>query len=237
MHSSSFRGFAVVIIHGWSSPFSVMEGGHHLLEWALLIAGGLAVGRCHHLSLFCAVVHGCEGWVLLVFRVWLCPFLVVVGSGWSGCSSSLVAFCGLWVVVLCVIVVICGQLGFCLDGGQFMLFVGGHAHFVWWVVMVCGSLGWTSHIVSRSAVVVRGQSYSFCVVVGAGRGWVCSSSFVDFDRGQLWSFVGDCACFMSWWAVIICGWCSLLWVLKLCHKYRLGWGYKYPTHTCTHHYP
>ena len=62
-------------------------------------------------------------------------------GGWSGCSSSLLGFCGLWVVVLCIIVVICGRLGICLDGGQFMLFVGGHAHFVWWVVVVCGSLG------------------------------------------------------------------------------------------------
>jgi len=119
-------------------------------------------------------------------------------GGWSGCSLLLVGFCRLWAVVLCVIVVICGQLGICLDGGQFMSFMGSCAHFVWWVVMVCGSLGWTSHIVSGSAVVVHGQSYSFHVLVGGGHGWVCSLSFVDFDRGQLWSFMGSVATFFYW---------------------------------------
>ena len=46
-----------------------------------------------------------------------------------------------------------------MDGGQFVPFVGGHAHFVWWVVMICGS-----------AVVVHGWLYSFCVMVGGGHG-------------------------------------------------------------------
>ena len=74
-----------------------------------------------------------------------------------------------------------------------MSFVGGHARFVWWVVMVCGSLGFTSHVVSGLAVVVHGQSYSFCVMVGGGHGWVCSLLFVDFDRGAV---------------VVVCGWLS-----------------------------
>ena len=60
-------------------------------------------------------------------------------------------------VVLCIVVVICGQLVICLDGGWFVLFMGGRACFVLWVFMVHGSLGWMSHVVSGSAVVVHGQ--------------------------------------------------------------------------------
>jgi hypothetical protein len=41
-------------------------------------------------------------------------------GGWSGRSSSLVG-----VVVLCVLVVVCGWLEFCRDGGWFVSFVGG----------------------------------------------------------------------------------------------------------------
>ena len=102
---------------------------------------------------------------------------------------------------------ICGLPGLCLDGGQFMSFVGGHACFVWWVVMVHGLLGWTSHVVSGSAVVIHGWSHSPRIMVGDGCGWVCSSSFVDFDRGEVvvvrgWScpfhgVVGD----RHWWVV------------------------------------
>ena len=101
---------------------------------------------------------------------------------------------------------VCGWPGFCLDGGQFMSFVGGRAHFVWWVVVVHGLLGWMSHIVSGSAVVVHGWLYSFCIVVGDGCGWVCSSSFMDFDRGELWLFVGGHARFVAWWVIIVGGW-------------------------------
>jgi len=40
---------------------------------------------------------------------------------------------------------------------------------------------------------------------------LCSLLFVDFDRGQLWSFVGSCPCSVVmvgvWWVVgaVFCG--------------------------------
>jgi hypothetical protein len=86
---------------------------------------------------------------------------------------------------------VCGRPGFCLDGGRFVPFVGGRARFVWWVVVVHGLLGWTTHVVSGSAVVVRGWSYPFRTVVGGGCGWVCPSSFVGSDRGEV---------------IVVCGW-------------------------------
>ena len=170
--------------HSWAVVHILCDG------WWLFING---LGG--HSSSF----GGCEGAVVIVHGQ--SSLFHFVEGGWSGCSLLLVGFCGLWADVLCVIVVICGWPGICLDGGQFVLFVGGHACSVWWVVVVCGSLGWTSHIVSGSAVVVCGWSYSFHVMVGSGHGWVCSLSFVDFDRGWLWSFVGGHPCSVSWWVV------------------------------------
>jgi hypothetical protein len=41
--------------------------------------------------------------------------------------------------------------------------------------------------------------YSFGVMVGDGRAWVCYSLFMDLDRGQPWSFMGGRACFVLWW--------------------------------------
>ena len=102
---------------------------------------------------------------------------------------------------------ICGWPGFCLDGGQFVSFVGGCACFVWWVVMVHGLLGWTSHIASGSAMVVCGWSYSLRIMVGDGCGWVCSSLFVDFDRGEVVVVRGRSCLFCGvvgnhhWWVV------------------------------------
>jgi len=102
---------------------------------------------------------------------------------------------------------VCGQPGFCLDGGQFVSFVGSRAHFVWWVVMVHGLLGWTSHVVSGSAVVVHGWLHSPRIVVGDGCGWVCSSLFMDFDRGEVVVVSGQSCLFRGmvgdrrWWVV------------------------------------
>jgi len=94
---------------------------------------------------------------------------------------------------------VCGQPGFCLDGGQFVLFVGSRACFVWWVVMVHGLLGWTSHVISGS--------HSPRIVVGDGCGWVCSLSFMDFDRGEVVVIRGRSCPFRGvvgnrrWWVV------------------------------------
>jgi hypothetical protein len=60
-----------------------------------------------------------------------------------------------------------------------------------------------SHVVSGLSVAVRGRSYSFGVTVGDGHACVCSSLFVDFDRGQPWWFVGGRARFVLWWAVVV----------------------------------
>jgi hypothetical protein len=52
-------------------------------------------------------------------------------------------------------VVVCGQPAFVLICGErFVSFMGGRARFVWWVVVVRGSLGWTSQVVSGLAGVV-----------------------------------------------------------------------------------
>jgi hypothetical protein len=108
-------------------------------------------------------------------------------GGWSERSSSLVDFRGLWVVSF-------------VGGQGFALMVGGSCR-LWAVVpvlcggwswfMVHGLLGWTTHVVSGSAVVVRGWSYPFRTVVGGGCGWVCPSSFVGSDRGEV---------------IVVCGW-------------------------------
>ena len=92
-----------------------------------------------------------------------------------------------------------------------MLFVGGHACFVWWVVVVCGSLGWMSHIISGLAVVVCGQSYLFCVMVGMdGCAPCCSWILTGGSCGCLWAVVPVQCC----GGQFVGGWCSLLWVLK-----------------------
>ena len=72
--------------------------------------------------------------------------------------------------------------------------VGGHGSW---------AIGVESHVVSGSAVVVRGWSHSPRIVVGDGCGWVCSSSFMDFDRGEV---VVVRACFVAWWAIVVGGW-------------------------------
>jgi len=66
---------------------------------------------------------------------------------------------------------VCGQPGFCLDGGRLVSFVGSRAHFVWWVVMVHGLLGWTSHVVSGSAVVVRAGHSAGALLNHNNRNW------------------------------------------------------------------
>jgi len=108
-----------------------MEGSHHL--WVV----GVGTPRCWwvdsgQLLLFVPILCHCsrvQGMGAPHFSCAVMPISCCGGQwsfvgGWSGCSLSLVGFCGLWVVVLCVIVVICGQLGFCLDGGWFVSFVG-----------------------------------------------------------------------------------------------------------------
>jgi hypothetical protein len=88
-------------------------------------------------------------------------------------------------------VVVCGQPAFVLICERFVSFMGGRARFVWWVVVVRGSLGWTSQVVSGLAGVVRGRSYSFRVVVG---GFV----LISLDGGRFVSFMGSRARVVRW---------------------------------------
>lgn len=72
----------------WADVPILCHGG-----WAILTAGGLTVGSCHCLwvqgmgapHFLCSHAHGGR--------------LSFVG-GWSGCSSSLVGFRGLWAAVV-----------------------------------------------------------------------------------------------------------------------------------------
>jgi len=139
----SCHGGRLSFVGGWS-------------KWEVVVA-------CAH---FVLLFMGARDGGSLFFMCGHAHFLSLFVGGWSEHSSSLVGFRGLGGFV-------CGQPGFCLDGGQFMSFMGSRARFVWWVVMVHGLLGWTSHVVSGSAVVVRGWSHSPRIVVET----CCSSSF------------------------------------------------------------
>jgi len=122
---SGSGGHAVVVVRGWSSPFRVEEGSH--CSWVVGVSGQLP----SFVPILC-----CCSWARGMgaprFSCVVVPVFCRGGQsssfvgGWSGRSSSLVG-----VVVLCVLVVVCGQPEFCRDGGWFMSFVGGRAHFVW----------------------------------------------------------------------------------------------------------
>jgi hypothetical protein len=115
---------AVVVVRGWSSPFRVEEGSR--CSWMVGVSGQLP----SFVPILC-----CCSWARGMgaprFSCAVMPVFCHGGQssfvgGWSGRSSSLVG-----VVVLCVLVVVCGRLEFCREGGWFVSFVGGRAHFVW----------------------------------------------------------------------------------------------------------
>ena len=122
---SGSGGHAVVIVRGWSSPFRVEEGSR--CSWVVGVSGQLP----SFVPILC-----CCSWARGMgaprFSCVVVPVFCHGGQsssfvgGWSGRSLSLVG-----VVVLCVLVVVCGWLEFCRDGGWFVSFVGGRAHFVW----------------------------------------------------------------------------------------------------------
>jgi len=112
-------------------------------KWAVVVA------HAHFVLLFVGARDGGS----LFFVCGRARFLLLFVGGWSERSLSLVGFHGLWVVSF-------------VGGQGFVLMVGSHARFVWWVVMVHGLLGWTSHVVSGS--------HSPCIVVGDGCGWTGS---------------------------------------------------------------
>ena len=131
---------------GHSSLFGGFEGVQLLLFmgscclWVVLYDGqSLFVnGLGGHSSLF----GGFEGVQLLSFmgdHPRFVSWRVVIICGWLE-WVLLISGGLLWVMGGCF-VVICGRLGICLEGGCFVLFVGGCARFVWWVVMGHGSLG------------------------------------------------------------------------------------------------
>jgi len=122
---SGSGGHAVVVVHGWSSPFRVEEGSR--CSWVVGVSGQLP----SFVPILCCCLWargmGAPRFSCVVVPVFCCggQSSSFVG-GWSGRSSSLVG-----VVVLCVLVVVCGRPEFCCDDGWFVSFVGGRAHFVW----------------------------------------------------------------------------------------------------------
>jgi len=136
----------------WSSLFHVVEGSRRL--WAVVVA------RAHFVLLFVGARDGGS----LFFMCGRARFLLLFVGGWSERSSSLVGFCGLWVVsfvggqgfvlmvggscrLWAVMPVLCGGWSWFMGYwgghpmslvGRLWLFVGGRTHLVSWWVMVVG---------------------------------------------------------------------------------------------------
>ena len=130
------------LLVGQSSLFHVMEDGCHL--WVV----GVGTPHCwwvdgRQLSSFVPILCCCS-WVRGMgaprFSCAVMPVSCHGGrsslvGGWSGCSSSLVGFCGLWVVV-------CASLWLFVGSQGFVLMVGGSCC-SWAVVpILCGGWLW-----------------------------------------------------------------------------------------------
>ena len=154
-------------------------------KWAV------AVVCAHFVLLFVGARDGGS----LFFMCGRARFLSLFVGGWSERSLSLVGFHGLWVVSF-------------VGGQGFVLMVGGSCRL--WAVMpvLCGGWSWFMGYWGGHPMSLVGQLWLF---VGGHTHlvswWVCSSSFMDFDRGEVvvvrgrscpfCGMVGDC----HWWVV------------------------------------